>query len=169
MRRARRGRRRSGGSAARRGPRWGARRGLGPRRGSRRRQLRLSASKPLHPGHELGEGQEATQLDELQERQLEGHTGIRALPQLAFGPAQQVDPPQEVFLGEGLGPLLEAFPLLGQDRVQERAALGSQLHEQDFAHVQHQLADEVAVVGTVVGEALHQLEHGEAVAGLDGP
>ncbi|OFV89317.1 MAG: hypothetical protein A2V74_03005 [Acidobacteria bacterium RBG_16_70_10] len=59
--------------------------------------------------------------------------------------------------------------LLGRDGAEERARGRGESEEQELAEEVEQLADEVAVVGAVVGELLHELERGEAVGALDGP
>ena len=148
-----------GGRGARRGGARGrrARRGpAGPRRAppSRRSTRATSSANGSEPAH----------LHELQQDEVERHPRVGGAPQLALGAGQQVEAAQQVLLGERAGERAQPLELLGEDGVEERALRGGELHEQDLAQVQEQLAHEVAVVGPVVGEALHELEHGEAVA-----
>jgi hypothetical protein len=90
--------------------------------------------------------------------------GILGQAQVRLRLGQHLEDAQEVLFRERGRDGLEPLALLGDELRDEHALPRRDLEEQELAEVEDQLAREVPVVRAVVGEALDQLQGGQAVA-----
>ena len=143
----------------------GVRRGPGRGRAGRRRgRAGLEAPQAL-----LERGRRVVELRprDLDQRQLELQPRIEAVADLALGLAQHLDEVDDLARGQvvGLGQQASEQLVVQLDRLSEGAQGGvvarrllEVLQQEELPQVAQQVADELRVVGAVVGQALHELQ-----------